>query len=74
MLEATEVRGAFLIADEFLENLKFNGCIPTELSREVLRERLLSLNDLSATREHFANSSLTSYHVAECLRPLTTNP
>jgi len=48
--EAGEIRTSFRIADEFLENLKFNECLPTELSHDILRKRLLSLDELEATR------------------------
>lgn len=46
--EAIEVRSSFQIADEFLDNLKFNECLPTELAHDILRERLLSLDELGA--------------------------
>lgn len=49
--QAFEIRASFQIADEFLDNLKFNECLPPELAHDILRERLLSLDDLSATRE-----------------------
>ncbi len=47
--EAAAIRASFRIADEFLDNLKFNECLPTELSHAILRERLLSLDELEAT-------------------------
>lgn len=49
--EAADIRASFQIADEYLDNLKFNECLPSELAHGILRERLLSLKDLSATRE-----------------------
>lgn len=47
--EAIEVRSSFQIADEFLDNLKFNECLPADLAHEILRERLVNLEDIQAT-------------------------
>ncbi len=47
--EAVEVRSSFQIADEFLDNLKFNECLPTDLAHEILRERLLNLEEVART-------------------------
>lgn len=46
--EAIEVRSSFQIADEFLDNLKFNECLPPAMAHDILRERLLSLDELGA--------------------------
>lgn len=44
--DAIEIRECFQIADEFLDNLKFNECLPTDLSHEILRERMLRLGEI----------------------------
>lgn len=44
--DAIDIRNCFLIADEFLDNLKFNECLPSELSHEILRERMLRLDEI----------------------------
>ena len=46
---AAEIKASFQIADEFLDNLKFNECLPSELAHEILRDRLLSLEEISKT-------------------------
>ncbi len=46
---ADEIKASFQIADEFLDNLKFNECLPSELAHEILRDRLLSLEEISKT-------------------------
>lgn len=44
--DAAEIRDCFQIADEFLDNLKFNECLPSELSHEILRGRMLRLDEI----------------------------
>ena len=34
---------------EFLDNLKFNECLPTDLAHEILRERLVNVEEIQAT-------------------------
>lgn len=48
-LEAAEIRNNFKIADEYLDNLKFNECLPADLAHEILRERMIRIEELKAT-------------------------
>ena len=40
------IRDLFQIGDEFLKNLKFSECLPTELAHAVLRDRLLDSGEI----------------------------
>ena len=40
------IRELFQIGDEFLENLKFSECLPTDLAHAVLRDRLLDSGEI----------------------------
>lgn len=41
-----ELRGGFRIPDEYVENLKFNECLPTHLAQAMIRERMIDLDDV----------------------------
>jgi len=43
---AAETRDGFHIVKEYVENLKFNECLPTLLSQVILRERLIDWMEL----------------------------
>jgi len=43
---ASEIRGFFEIAEEFLDNLKFNECLPSDLAIEILKDRMLDMEEL----------------------------
>lgn len=44
--EIAQLRSTFTIADEFLDKLKFNECLPDELAEEILKDRLLNLEEI----------------------------
>jgi ATP-dependent Lhr-like helicase len=43
---AKAVRDGFEVLDDFLDNLKFNECLPPDLAHEVLRARLFEIEEL----------------------------
>ncbi|MDF1714235.1 MAG: helicase-related protein, partial [Akkermansiaceae bacterium] len=47
--EVSEIREAFKISDDYLDNLKFNECLPTELAHGVLRDRMLRDDEIEST-------------------------
>ena len=46
---AKEICSKFEIPNDYLENLKFNEAIPSELGREILQKRLVSYCDIEST-------------------------
>ena len=44
-----EIRQCFLISEDFLDNLKFNECLPTDLTHDLLKERLLGEDEIVTT-------------------------
>jgi ATP-dependent Lhr-like helicase len=46
---AGEIRDCFQISEEFLEKLKFNECLPETLAHDLLRQRLLDLDEIEQT-------------------------
>jgi hypothetical protein len=46
---AGEIRDRFQISEEFLEKLKFNECLPETLAHDLLRQRLLDLDEIEQT-------------------------
>ena|GEM_PF-4231706 len=54
-----EIREAFKISDDYLDNLKFNECLPIELAHGVLRDRMLRDDEIeSAIRREVVDGSL----------------
>lgn len=48
--EADDIRASFLIGREFIDNLKFNECLPMDMAHEMLAERMLNLEELGFAR------------------------
>jgi ATP-dependent Lhr-like helicase len=47
-LDAREIRSAFRIPKDYLEQLKFSECLPEKLTEEMMKDRLLQLFRLDA--------------------------
>jgi ATP-dependent Lhr-like helicase len=50
MIKSADVEtiySGFTIGDDFIENLKFSECLPLHLAHELIRERLLRIEDLA---------------------------
>jgi hypothetical protein len=47
--EVSEIRQTFKISDDYLDNLKFNECLPAELAHGVLRDRMLRDEEIEST-------------------------
>ncbi len=47
--QAREIRECFKVAEDYLDNLKFNECLPGDLAQAILRDRLLREEEISAT-------------------------
>lgn len=45
--DAEEIYSGFMIVDDFIENLKFNECLPSYLTHALIRERLLNIEDVN---------------------------
>lgn len=48
---AAEIRDNFQIAEEFIENLKFNECLPPDLVMDLLRDRMISAKEIENLME-----------------------
>jgi hypothetical protein len=48
---ADEIVSSFIVSDEFMEKLKFSECLPKRMVRELLRQRMLNLDDIRQTLE-----------------------
>lgn len=59
---ALEIRGHFNVAEEFLDNLKFNECLPSDLAEEILKARLLDLDELKKSLSREVFGSIFSLH------------
>ena len=42
----SEIRASFEIAQDYLEKLKFSECLPAEMARQIVRDRLFRLEDI----------------------------
>lgn len=47
--QAREIRECFNVAEDYLENLKFNECLPDDIAQAILRDRLLKEDEIGAT-------------------------
>lgn len=47
--QAREIRECFKVAEDYLDNLKFNECLPGDLAQTILRDRLLKEEEIAAT-------------------------
>lgn len=47
--EAEDIRDCFKVSEDYLDNLKFNECLPGGLAQAILRDRLLKEEEISAT-------------------------
>jgi ATP-dependent Lhr-like helicase len=47
--EVSQIRETFKISDDYLDNLKFNECLPAELAHGVLRDRMLRDEEIEST-------------------------
>jgi len=47
--QANEIRDNFKVAEDYLENLKFNECLPGDIAQSILRDRLLKEEEIGAT-------------------------
>lgn len=47
--QAQEIRDSFKVAEDYLENLKFNECLPGDIAQSILRDRLLKEEEIGAT-------------------------
>jgi ATP-dependent Lhr-like helicase len=45
----SQIQECFRIADDYLEDLKFSECLPSEMAHEILRDRLLCDEEIKAT-------------------------
>lgn len=48
-MDVPQIRSCFKVAEDYLDNLKFNECLPSGLAQEILRDRLLSDEEIEAT-------------------------
>jgi ATP-dependent Lhr-like helicase len=47
--QAREITECFKVAEDYLDNLKFNECLPGDLAQAILRDRLLKEEEIAAT-------------------------
>jgi ATP-dependent Lhr-like helicase len=47
--DAREIRDCFKVSDDYLDNLKFNECLPGDISQSILRDRLLKGEEIEVT-------------------------
>ncbi len=47
--ETEEIRDCFNVSDDYLDNLKFNECLPGDIAQSILRDRLLKGQEIEAT-------------------------
>jgi ATP-dependent Lhr-like helicase len=47
--EVEDIRECFKVSEDYLDNLKFNECLPGDISRSILRDRLLREQEIEAT-------------------------
>jgi ATP-dependent Lhr-like helicase len=47
--ETEEIRDCFKVSEDYLDNLKFNECLPGDLAQAILRDRLLKGEEIEAT-------------------------
>lgn len=47
--QAPEIQDTFKVAEDYLENLKFNECLPGDIAQSILRGRLLKEEEIEAT-------------------------
>jgi ATP-dependent Lhr-like helicase len=47
--ETEEIRDCFNVSDDYLDNLKFNECLPGDIAQVILRDRLLKGEEIEAT-------------------------
>jgi ATP-dependent helicase Lhr and Lhr-like helicase len=47
--QVREITECFKVAEDYLDNLKFNECLPGDLAQAILRDRLLREEEISAT-------------------------
>jgi ATP-dependent Lhr-like helicase len=47
--ETEEIRDCFKVSEDYLDNLKFNECLPGDIAQSILRDRLLKGEEIAAT-------------------------
>ena len=47
--ETEEIRDCFKVSEDYLDNLKFNECLPGDIAQSILRDRLLKGEEIEAT-------------------------
>jgi ATP-dependent Lhr-like helicase len=47
--DAEEIRQCFKVSGDYLDNLKFNECLPGDIAQVILRDRLLKEQEIEAT-------------------------
>jgi ATP-dependent helicase Lhr and Lhr-like helicase len=47
--ETEEIRDCFKVSEDYLDNLKFNECLPGDIAQSILRDRLLKGQEIEAT-------------------------
>lgn len=47
-MDVGNIRSCFRVSDDYLENLKFSECLPVDLARRILRNRLLPDGEIKA--------------------------
>jgi hypothetical protein len=47
--ETEEIRDCFKVSEDYLDNLKFNECLPGDIAQAILRDRLLKGQEIEAT-------------------------
>jgi ATP-dependent Lhr-like helicase len=47
--ETEEIRDCFKVSEDYIDNLKFNECLPGDIAQSILRDRLLKGQEIEAT-------------------------
>jgi len=47
--EVEDIRECFKVSEDYLDNLKFNECLPGDIAQSILRDRLLKEEEIEAT-------------------------
>ena len=56
-----EIRTSFKVAEDYFKKVKFSECLPTEIAREIVRDRLVRMEDIeSALRRPLINISTSA--------------
>ncbi len=48
---AEDIIECFNVSEDYLDNLKFNECLPEDIAQAILRARLLKVHEIEATKE-----------------------